>query len=422
MTREFQQMMRLAASGAAGKELPLHDPVTEWDRLIALARQQRVQCLLANALKMPAGQACPEDKRAALLREYRAAAISNVMRRGALLQLLGEMEAAGIPAVLIKGYAVADCYAVPESRMSADADVWVDPKDEERACDFLKRQGFTIQPRWEKGHHAVCHHPRIGCVELHVILYDEIVEDVWFGKMDGKEFVQEPYQTIRSEDGSFRTLGYTDHFIFLVLHMVKHFIISGFTLQMMLDVALYLKQHAGLIDTERFWKTVGGLHYDRLVHSVLWAMIKYCGFEQSDFPGVASAAPEQVDMILNDLEQGGWMGSNNKQDREEGWYEYNRQKLVRRNGRASYFVYMLRWKLGQYKAALFPERASLAARYPYVKKYPFLLPAAWLHRLIFRGFKAIRKGALTSYVVVDEEKLAETGKERLRLFQELDML
>ena len=276
------------------------------------------------------------------------------------------MEAAGITAVLLKGYAIDDCYALPKSRMCGDADNWINPKDEDLACGFMKEQGFTVIPRWKNGHQAVCNHSKLGCVELHVILYDEIVEDVWLGKMDGSEFVVESYLQIYSEDGKHQTLVYTDHSIFLALHMIKHFIPSGLTVQMMLDAALYFKRHAAQIDGERVWNMINSVHYGRLFNCILWVMICYCGFKQNDFPGICEDASEQVAEILSDLEDGGWMG----------WQEYNRQILMENRSRLQYFLYMLRWKSDMHWKALFPTWEALAKQYPYVVKSALLIPLA----------------------------------------------
>ena len=422
MTREFQQMLQLAAMGATGHSIDVDCTDIDWNKVIKIAKVQRVDSYLAYALKNNKGLPCPAEIRDPLIRKTRSLAFSNAMNRSAVIQLLGEMEKAGIHAVLLKGYAIADCYALPECRMSSDADIWIDPKDEERACEFMKQQGFSVEPRWKNGHHAVCHHPSLGYVELHVILYDEIVEEVWFGKMDGAEFVIEPHRLVESEDGKYYTLGMTDHFIFLALHMIKHFIISGLTAQMMMDVALYFKKHKEEIDVDRFWNTITGLHYHKLFNSILWAMIRYCGFSKEDLLGICAEAPAQVDVLLSDLEEGGWMGFSDKAAREEGWHEYNRQMLLKDKSQVQYVFYMVRWKWAQYMTALFPKKDDLAKRYPYIRKYPWLIPVAWLHRLIFRGIGSIRKGALTSQMVTDASQINENAQKRVDLFRDLSMM
>lgn len=422
MTHEFEQMLQLAAIGVSGHATDVDCGAIHWQRVLKVARQQKVDCYLAYALKNDPQLSCPAAIRDPLVKDARTLVLSNAMHRRAILQLLEKLEAAGIHAVLLKGYAISDCYALPESRTSSDADILISPRDEARACKFMKQQGFTVEPRWKNGHHAVCHHPAWGYVELHVILYDEIVEDVWFGKMDGSEYVREPHRLVETQDGSYYTLGCTDHFIFLILHMIKHFILSGLTLQMMLDVVLYFKKYADQLDIGRVWDTVNSLHYGKLFNCILWAMIQHGGFDAADFPGICAEPPEQVQVILDDLEKGGWMGYADKAAREEGWKEYNRQLLMKSKSKTQYWLYMLRWNMGLYMKALFPSRATLSARYPCVDKCPVLLPFVWIHRLIFRGTRALRKGALTANIVTDEDHVGTAGQERVHMFQSLNML
>lgn len=422
MTREFQQMLQIAAMGATGYSIDVDCKDIDWNKVIDVAGKHKVDCYVAYALKNKKDLPCPDEIRDRLIKRARGLAFSNAMHRSAIIRLLEEMEAAGIHAVLLKGYAISDCYALPESRISSDTDIWVDPKDEERACEFMRKQGFSVNPRWKNGHHAVCRHPVLGCVELHVILYDEIIEDVWFGKMDGAEYVRESHMLVESEDGKYYVLGYTDHFIFLALHMIKHFIISGLTLQMMFDVALYFRKYADQIDANRVWNTIGSLHYDKLFNCILWAMIQYCGFSPASFPGIRSGAPDQMETILDDLEEGGWMGYADKTAREEGWKEYNRQILMKKKSKLQYLLYMFWWNTGLYRKALFPSKHVLASRYPYILKHPVLAPYAWMHRLIFRGSKAVKNGALMTCIVINEKSISGTGEERLQMFRDLNML
>ena len=422
MTKEFEALMRLVGAAALGKPVAALPTDLDWQKIEQLAGEQSVQTLVGYALRLSPEAGCPQEIRTRLIADMRQAAFSNNAWKSAVLGLLAEMNAAGIPALLIKGYAVADCYAAPDCRLSGDTDLLIDPKNEKRACKFMKAKGFKVDPRWENGHHAVCHHPQYGCVELHVMLYDEIVEDVWFSKMDGNEFVSEPYIDVHTADGAYRTLGYTDHMIFLMLHLIKHFIEAGMSLKMMLDTALFFAKYAEQIDSKRFWRTMADLKYGTVAQSILWATVRYCGVPAEMIPGLVGVCPEQVDMLVTDLEEGGWLGRKDQHAREEGWHEYNRQLLMENKSKAQYWLYMLRWKLGMYWKALFPTFDALAAKYPYIRKCPLLTPWAWLHRLIFRGSKAVKNGALTSYMVIDEEKVSAVGKERVRMFRSLDML
>ena len=422
MTNEFKALMQLVGAAAQGKALQKLPDDLDWARIERLANEQAVQTLLGYALRLSPALDCPAELRESLVSQMRQEAFSNYAWKHSTLQLLAEMNAAGIPALLIKGYAVADCYAAPDCRMSGDTDLLIEPKNEKRACAFMKANGFAVEHRWTNGHHDVCRHPQLGCVELHVMLYDEIVEDVWFGRMDGREFVSESAIEVATRDGSYRTLGYTDHMIFLMLHLIKHFIMTGMSLRMMLDVALFFSHHAERIDSARFWKTMESLKYGTIAQSILWAMVCYCGIDQTSLPGLCGDCPESVEMILDDLESGGWLGKIDEKAREEGWYEYNRQLLMKNRSKAQYLLFMLRWKIGAYLKALFPSRKTLAIRYPCVQKSALLIPLVWLHRLIFRGSRAVKKGTLTNYIIADETKIGVSAQARVQMFKDLGMM
>lgn len=268
----------------------------------------------------------------------------------------------------------------------------------------------------------MCRHPQLGCVELHVMLYDEIVGNVWFGGMDGREFVREPAIKISTQEGGYCTLGYTDHLIFLMLHLIKHFILRGMSLRMMLDVALFFSHNAERIDSVRFWQTMQDLSYETIAQSILRAMVLYCGIDAASIPGLHEACPEQVSMIMDDLESGGWLGQIDKKSREEGWFEYNRQLLMRNRNRAQYLTFMLWWKKDIYLRALFPSRERLATQYPSVKKSAIVIPFVWLYRIVFRSWRAVKKGALTASIVTDEDKISALGQKRVQMFKQLKMM
>ena len=422
VTNEFRALMRLVGAAAQGKAISDLPDELDWQIIERLANEQAVQTLLGYELKLSSGLACPEELRKRLIGQMRQLAFSNNAWKVSILRLIQQMNDAGIPALLIKGYAVADCYAAPDCRMSGDTDLLIEPKNEKRACAFMKANGFAVEHRWTNGHHDVCQHPQLGCVELHVMLYDEIVEDVWFGRMDGREFVCESSIKVTTQDGSYRTLGYTDHMIFLMLHLIKHFILSGLSLRMMLDVALFFSHHAENVDSMRFWKTMEELKYSTIAQSILWAMARYCGIDAASIPGLCDECPEQVERILDDLENGGWLGKIDEKAREESWYEYNRQLLMKNRNKTQYWLFMLRWKKTIYLKMLFPSLEMLVAKYPCIQKQPFLIPLVWLHRLVFRGSRAVKKGTLTKYIITDETKIGVSAQERVQMFKNLGMM
>ena len=95
---------------------------------------------------------------------------------------------------------------------------------------------------------------------------------------------------------------------------------------------------------------------------------------------------------------------------------------MKNRSKAQYLLFMLRWKIGAYLKALFPSRKTLAIRYPCVQKSALLIPLVWLHRLIFRGSRAVKKGTLTNYIIADETKIGVSAQARVQMFKDLGMM
>lgn len=413
MTYEFEYLMQLMGAAATGKTAPPPAQKADLEKVLALADQQQILPLISHALKKDLSKDCPDVLNTVL---------TGYAQRSAVISLLGEMERAGIQSYVIKGFAAGVNYAAPEYRISSDADIVIDPADEDRACEFLKHRGFSVKPRWEKGHHAVATHPAAGTIEVHVRLYDDLVEEVWFSHIDTATLLQEPRQQIVTPDGAYWTLGYTDHLIFMALHMVKHFILCGMSLRMMMDVALAIAKHREQVDMERFWSTLRSVQYDKLMNAILWAMVRYCGFAAEDFSGLGQRDDGQIALILDDLEKGGWLGKNAMAARKAGWHEYNRRILMKNKSKMQYRFYMLNWKHSFKLSTVFPGRKRLSYHYPCVIKYPFLIPFVWIHRIVFRGFALLHGKTWTESIVHDENEISSESKARVAMFQALDML
>lgn len=422
MTREFQTLMHLMCACSRGEKPDAPADAIDWHRVAQLAEEQMAAALLGCALKCAPEIACPEDIRRRMIQCMRHTAAVNIARQPQIVKLLERMGQAGIPAVLLKGFDAAACYHVPECRGSGDTDILIAPSDEKKACAFLRREGFQVEPRWAHGHHAVAVHPQLGIVEVHIRLYDEIIEDMWFGRRGEAAFVQEERRLVRTADGTYAALGVTDTLIFLALHTVKHFVECGMSIRMMLDVALWIERYRDVLDMERFWTLMEEMRYAALVRSILHALIRYGGFPADAFPGLGAADEGQIGMILTDLEQGGWMGMLDKRDRDAGWHAYNRAQMLRCMKPWQYRCRMLKWQADMLMGQLFPARTQLQAKYPALAEHPWLLPAVWMHRLAFRGTRALRRGALTACILRGEDSLAPAGQARADMFRKLGMM
>ena len=413
-------MIALSANGATGKAICLSDPI-DWQSVIRYSQEQGVLPLIGCACLHDPDIECPEELREQLIDAVRVEAGRNLVRRLRIMQLLAQMEAEGLNVQLLKGYAVADCYQYPECRDSTDVDILISREQEARVYVFLKKQGFQITPRGKTEHHAVGLHPKLGKVEVHVELYNELVTDAWFQGAGREELVSEAPVILSRNGEAYQTLGYTDHLIFLTLHMVKHFIRSGMSVRMMIDVAQFFAAYKNKIDAARYWHILEALHYDTVLRCVFEIMLDTGCFTHSDFPMLPEERPNGIAHILQDLETGGNMGIKEK-DRILDTYEYTRQMLMRTRKPWQYRLYMLKHKLRSAWHQMFPDREQLAVLYPAVKKLGFLRPLFQVHRMLAYPLGKIRSGVWKEQIRTDASQLPPDAARRMEMFKELDML
>lgn len=417
MTKEFRYMMHLLGAGACGFEPPMPEDELDWHRLAELAREQSVEPLVACALHRTPQIPCPGEIRETMIARMFRSGLWYHRRQRLVMDLLGRMEVAGITVVLLKGYSVGRYYASPECRISGDTDVYVLPRDEERAKAFLHEEGFEIAERSETQHHYSCLHPDIGLLELHVRFYDELAEEHWFRAFDKEPFIREEFKKMDSPDGAYYTLGDTDNLIFITLHLVKHFIHSGLSGRQILDVAHFFSVNRKSIDHERFWHAMGELRYDRLMTCVFHMAIRFGDFHREDFPGLGEEDAALTEEILDDLESGGWLGLKVAKSREDGWFEYNRQRIIKSMTAAQYRRYMLKWRCISLGQQFIPRMKRVIEETPGLKgkywRYPGVLLrwcASYMLRKFFRP------------IVSEESKLDESSEKRLDMFRKLNMI
>ena len=198
-------------------------------------------------------------------------------------EILKKLENSGIKCCILKGESLSRFYSSSALRTSGDIDVLISPDDEEKAIDILRENGFDVKERMWGCPHDVCYHEDIGRIELHIDLYNDYANEVWFKSEDCS--LEEEYLKTYSENGySYFTLGVTDGFIHTFLHGIKHFLTDGIGLRHISDILLYLKNQKNLIDFERVYGILDKLKYRNFFNTIIGIGILYCGFNKDRLP------------------------------------------------------------------------------------------------------------------------------------------
>ena len=408
-------------SGAGAKGTLINDTSVAWQEVVRIAAVQNVVPLVSCALLNNPDLSCPAQVKDHLLDLMRSASAANVIRRQRMLHLIHEIEQIGVPVQVLKGYSISRLYAYPESRESVDNDILINAEDEAKVYDFLYEKGFTVKGRRPTANDGVCEHKKYGKIEVHVSLYPEITLAAWGNLIDENEFVREAPYRVTDIDGSYSTLGHTDQLLFLSLHMAKHFIESGLTIRMILDIALHFAMYKDEIDTEHYWNVIRKLKFEKLMNSILGIAVECCGFSREDFPGMLESESTQIEGVLHDLEEGGYMGALEMKERHESGMAYNRRLLLKSKSPIQYKVYMMTWKIRSGVKDMFPSYSHLKQLYPCVDKKPLLAPVLWIYQLYSYPISKLKSGVLKQEIQNDHSKIHELSEKRLQLFEKLEM-
>jgi hypothetical protein len=421
MTQGFVNMIYLFSCGAMGISSDLDHDI-DIDEVFKQAEAQgvwHIVFLAINKLYTDGEIKIEYDIFNKLKNQTIAAVAVNTRRMNLIHDVIKKLEAAGARPCVLKGEVLSLLYQNPDCRISGDTDILIDIKSKDNAAKVLAELGFDIKPLNPTSHHMVATHPVAGMVELHLRLYDELFEDVWF---DNKILNEEERRSVKADDGSeFVTLGITDGLVFVSLHYIKHFLSGGVGIRQLMDVLLYMKEYFREIDWKRFNHLMEYLKYQKFINNSIGIGVKYLNFKQEDLPPF-TCDKDIMDKILSDIELGGVFGKNEK-GRSSFYLQYTMERYNRFKGE-DYSRYIKKWWLPNLIRIIFPHIKVLALKYPYVKKSGLLYIVAWFHRMgkfIIASVKS--RKPVYRYINIkknyDEDAVI---KKRMKLVRELDMI
>ena len=218
------------------------DSVWDWTRLVSMARYHGVLPLLYRTVEQYpfVPDWVKEDAlgaaRRAVMQSYRLLFLSKY--------LIERLEAQNIPVALLKGAATASFYREPELRKTGDVDLLLlTPVRLEEACGVLQKCGLNRKERQPALHHVVFQTGEGIEIELHTMLAEPFDNSRINRYLEEK--LQECAGHVRRADLMGVELPVLDkgfHAYELLLHMLQHFLRSGFGLKLLCDWVMLWRQ------------------------------------------------------------------------------------------------------------------------------------------------------------------------------------
>lgn len=231
-------------------------PSLDWEELAHIAMRHGVLPLLYRSLT-EWEQVPPRVKKQA---EISARSVVQQSYRLLFLSkyLLEGLEKAGIQAVLLKGVGTAGFYPVPELRKAGDVDLLLpDSGKEKQAATVLRRLKCT-EEEWQPSLHHIVYRSFEGTeIELHTMLAEPFDNSRMNRYMEA--VTAECAAHIERADimgVELPVLSTAYHAYELLLHMLQHFLRSGFGLKLLCDWVVFWNRETDAQEQERYLKLV----------------------------------------------------------------------------------------------------------------------------------------------------------------------
>ena len=309
--------------------------------------------------------------------------------------------------LVVKGMICRNLYEKSDYRVSGDEDILVRKEDFALCDEILLAEGFRREPV-ETEHlpqEIPYMNPNNGVyIEMHFALFAE--ESGAYGHLN-REFT-DAQNTCISENIQGQevwTLNPTLHLFYLICHSLKHFLHGGFGIRQVCDMVMMAEHYGEEIDWEYISGRLEALRMEGFWNGLTEIGKRYLGFsyEKAHYP--ASMQKDNVDCqnLLLDLLNSGIFGDSTMERKHSS----NITLAAAESGKKD--------TVASVKASLFPGKDYMKKGYPWLEKYPWLLPVAWGMRIL-KYLGGNKKGKK------DEPSGVEIGMSRVELLRKYDII
>lgn len=376
-----EYLIKLLASAVNQTKVPVPYEGINWSHLYSYAKQCSVSSIMANTiLSLPKDFLPEQDILNKLRNEINMQILidSNISyETEKLLRTFEEYKLKNLP---LKGYFMKMEYPRSDFRSVSDVDILFDRNEVELLRKACESAGYEFLHNDESQYHFR------KAPYMYVEMHAELSRKCDFYHND-----------IRNQlDNSYKREGYEysynmsieDYYVFMLLHNSTHFRIGGMGIRMMLDTYVFYRNHHNEFDYDYLNKRLQVFRLEKFEEKVRTLAYRWFSstkpemkFDDFEIYILLSATLGRVDA--------GVMISSHK----------NIKKAESEGRKCSKFSYLIK--------SVCPNKTKMQVDYPYLKKYPFLLPYTWVCMWCRRFFidknASIKRGLKNRFSYTDED-------------------
>ncbi|WP_434798713.1 nucleotidyltransferase domain-containing protein [Terrisporobacter vanillatitrophus] len=339
----------------------------DWQRIINLSREHKVEALVYSAIPSEIKNSIPEDLLNFWKKEVFISGVTQQQHIKEVEKILHNFNEENIEVLVLKGLVIRDLYPSPTIRTMSDADIVVKEEDLEKSIELILNRGY-VEIEQSPSHFV---YSKGGClpIELHWNLADEhffkqitkFEEDMWHN-----------VEEVNIGSAVAKTMSLEDLAIFQCIHMAKHMVYRGFGIRHLIDFTLLVNKRGNEIKWIRFMDRCKKYGIYKFVLKVMLACNTL--FEMpvpSDVEDVVKEDKSYLNQFIEDIFKSGVHGKQDFVSSVASEFAYTSDKKDGENTSS----------LKRYARFLFPRVENMSDIYNYAKNYKILTPIAWTHHL-----------------------------------------
>lgn len=351
--------------------------VGEWMKLFELSQRHHILPMVFETVyQCPAFHSIPGEQVMQLRRQVVMQVVLQSKKSEEFLELYRKMLEEGLTPLVVKGLVCRSLYPEPDYRASGDEDILI-PPEQFKACDKILLENGMKRMKSDlslENEDEISYYKDGGVlhIELHKRLFPK--ESKAYGNFNmifDRVFDRKIQQEIQGVP--IFTMGYTDHLLYLILHAFKHFMHSGFGIRQVCDIIICAENWGSETNWNYILKQCQKIHADVFAASLFDIGKKELRFDSKKacYPKKWTDLRIDGEDLLEDLLESGIFGDSTMSRKHSS--NITLQAVTEnKTGRKAHV---------SLRHSVFPERKYMERSYKYVKKYPILLPIAWIARI-----------------------------------------
>ncbi len=272
-----------------------------WNELLTIAEKHSVLSLMYDSLEQE--QSIPESWK----KKYETVAKQIVMQQYRLLflskYLVDILQQKGIKVAVLKGVGMGSYYPVPELRKSGDVDLLLlNPSQADVLKEVLLENDFWVKEEQLALHHVTFETKSGIEIEVHTILAEPFDNQKINKYLDVLLKSGQCKTEMRNVMGIELPVLTKPYYAFeLLLHMLQHFLRSGFGLKLLCDWVMFWQEETTQEDKDCYLKLVNDAGIKPFSDVITNVCVKYLGLEYKDVSWMDLGEDSPVKELMREI-------------------------------------------------------------------------------------------------------------------------